>query len=125
MPGLTGDSTHGTVELRPRFRLAMGDYVSALEVARDGGVCIAGLGDGRVVGFELTTGEESFTIAAAHAGSVLGVSISPDGRCFATCGQDAVAKVWSAEGSLLRELPGGGGAWVEHVAWAPAGSPDA
>lgn len=122
MPGVTGDSTHGTAELRPRFRLAMGDYVSALEVARDGGVCIAGLGDGRVVGFELTTGEESFAIAAAHAGGVLGVSISPDGRCFATCGQDAVAKVWSAEGSLLGELPGGGGAWVEHVAWAPVGS---
>jgi WD40 repeat protein len=99
----------------------MGDYVSALEVAPDGGVCIAGLGDGQVVGFDLSTGEEGFTIAAAHAGSVLGVSISPDGRYFATCGQDEVAKVWSAEGALVRELRGGGSAWVEHVAWAPAG----
>ncbi len=121
MPGVIGDFTHGTAELRPRFRLAVGDYVSALEVARDGGVCIAGLGDGRLVGFDLTTGEERFAIAAAHAGSVLDVSISPDGRCFASCGQDEVAKVWSAEGSLVRELPGGGSAWVEHVAWAPAG----
>ncbi|MBC7172231.1 MAG: WD40 repeat domain-containing protein, partial [Polyangiaceae bacterium] len=27
--------------------------------------------------------------------------------------QDAVAKVWARDGSLVRGLPGGGGAWVE------------
>jgi WD40 repeat protein len=59
----------------------------------------------------------------AHAGGVLGVSLSPDGSRFVSCGQDPDAVVWSATGERLHTLPGGGanGSWVEHVAWAPAG----
>jgi WD40 repeat protein len=105
--------------LSRRFRISAEEYVSALEVARRGGLCIAGVGDGRVLGIHLASGSTLFTIDA-HAGGVLGVSLAPDGSHFVTCGQDAHAKLWTARGELVSELPGGGGAWVEHVAWSPA-----
>jgi WD40 repeat protein len=120
MSSLTEALPRGRSELEPRFRLAAGDYVTALEVARDGSVCVVGLGDGRALGVDLGTGQEVFSVSA-HTGGVLGVSISPDGQHVATCGQDAAAKLWTKRGALQRELPGGGGAWVDHVAWAPAG----
>jgi WD40 repeat protein len=110
----------GRSELEPRFRLAAADYVTALEVARDGTICVVGLGDGRVIGVDLWTGRELFAVSA-HEGGVLGVNISPDGERVATCGQDTVAKLWTREGAFQRELPCGGSAWVDHVVWAPAG----
>jgi WD40 repeat protein len=119
MPNVSADMPRRDLELRPRFQVATGDYVTALQLTRDGRICVVGLGDGRALGFELTTGKQVFSVQAHK--SVLGVSLSPDGRCFATCGHDSAAKIWSMDGALVRELPGGGGAWVEHVAWAPAG----
>jgi WD40 repeat protein len=79
-----------------------------------------GLGNGDVLGLDLTSGREALR-TRAHDGGVLGASLSPDGKLIATCGQDANAKLWRVSGELLRELPGGTSAWVEHVAWAPAG----
>lgn len=120
MPGVTEEAPpRGKTELRPRFRVEAGEYVSALGVAPDGGLCLIGLGDGRVLGFDLPTGQARLALRA-HAGSVLGLSFAPDGRHFVTCGQDAAAKIWARDGSPGRELPGGGGAWVEHAVWAPA-----
>ncbi|AKV04447.1 High-affnity carbon uptake protein Hat/HatR [Labilithrix luteola] len=107
-------------ELRARFRLETGDYVAALTVSRDGRLCVAGLGDGRVLGLDLSSGKELFS-TVAHPGVVLGVALSPAGDSVATCGQEEAAKLWTTQGKLLRELPSGGAAWVEHVAWAPRG----
>ena len=119
MPGLSAQQPLGKTELRPRFRHALGEYVTALEVSRDGRWCAVGLGDGRALGLSLATGERLFEVTA-HAGSVLSLSLASDGLRFVTGGQEGAAKVWSAHGVLVRELPGAG-AWVEHVAWAPAG----
>jgi len=99
----------------------VGDYVSAGEVSRDGRWCAVGLGDGRLLGIALDSGRELFC-REAHPGGVLELSLAPDGGAVATCGQDAQARVWGADGTCLRDLPGGGSAgWVEHVAWAPSG----
>lgn len=120
MPGLTEALPRGKTELRPKFRAATGEYVTTLDIMRDGSLCVVGLGDGRVLGLDMRTGKEAFR-CSAHAGGVLAVSAAPDGQRFVSCGQEAVAKVWARDGSLVRELPGGGGPWVEQVVWAPAG----
>jgi len=120
MPGVTVDAPRGKTELVPRWKCDAGDYVAAAEISKDGRFCVVGAGDGRVLGVDLTTGRELFR-QLAHEGGVLGVSLSPDGTQFATCGQEPNAKLWRATGELVRELPGGGAQWVEHVAWAPAG----
>lgn len=120
MPGVRSVLAAGESELQQLFRVDLNEYVSALEVERGGRMCLVGLGDGRVVGLDPLSGETAFT-AAAHSGGLLGVSISPDGKHFVTCGHEPTAKLWTAHGTLVRELPGGGGAWVEHVAWSPTG----
>jgi WD40 repeat protein len=120
MPGVIEALPRGRTELRQRFRIATGEYVSALEVARDGSICAVGLGDGRLLGFDVQTGHEVLAVLA-HPGGVLGVSHAPDGRHLVTCGQDAAAKIWARDGALVGVLPGGGGPWVEHVAFSPTG----
>jgi WD40 repeat protein len=120
MPGVTLHARKAQTELVARFRLELGDYVSTAEIARAGELAVVGIGDGSIVGIELETGRERFR-QRAHPGGVLGISISPDGAQFVSCGQEPNAKVWSAAGELVRELPGGGAGWVEHVAWAPSG----
>src|SRR5436305_75355 len=43
----------------------------------------------------------------AHRGWVRAIAVSPDGRHFATCGNDNLVKVWSiATGKRVRELAG-------------------
>ena len=120
MPGVTLPVPRKT-ELSARFRLGLGEYICVAETARRGGFGIVGLGDGRIVAVELATGRERFQLRA-HQGGVLGLSIAPDGARFVTCGQEPNAKIWTASGELLRELPGGSEGWVEHVAWAPSGN---
>ncbi len=121
MPGVTSMAPAiAKTELVPRWRLAAGDYVAAAEISRDGRTCVLGAGNGQVLGIDLATGRQRFELRA-HAGGVLGLGLSPDGERFITCGQEPTAKVWSQSGELLHELPSGGTAWVEHVAWAPAG----
>jgi WD40 repeat protein len=120
MPSVTSDPADGKSELEQLFRVNLGEYVSAIEAERGGRLCLVGLGDGRVVGLEPRSGEQLFSVAA-HSGGLLGLSVSPDGKHFATCGHEPVAKLWTSEGVLVRELAGGGGSWVEHVAWSQAG----
>lgn len=115
------EAARGKTELQPRWTIDVGDYVVAAEISKDGRLCIVGGGDGRVLGVELESGRVLFE-QQAHAGGVLGVSLSPDGMQFATCGQEPNAKLWRATGEFVCELPGGGAQWVEHVAWAPAGA---
>lgn len=108
-------------ELPELWRQTTDDYVVGLEVSRDGSRCVAGLGNGQVVAFELESGTELFR-RQAHDGGVLGLSLAPDGSGFVTCGQEVNAKIWNGVGELVCELPGGGAPWVEHVAWAPKGN---
>lgn len=116
----TPGAARAETELAPRWRVAVGDYVAAAEISRDGKTCIVGAGSGQVLGLDLESGRPLFEVRA-HDRGVLGLSLSPDGERFVTGGQEPNAKLWSRSGELLRELPGGGASWVEHVAWAPAG----
>ncbi len=117
---MTFGPPQGKLELAPRWKYGVGDYITAAEISKDGQHGIVGSGDGRVVSIDLETGRERFALLG-HTGGVLGLSLSPDGTKFATCGHEPNAKLWRVEGELLRELPGGGAQWVEHVTWAPSG----
>lgn len=120
MRGLEARLGPAKTELRRRWYLAAHDYVSALHLTPDGGSCVVGLGDGSLLSIDSMTGQEQWRVHA-HDGGVLSVSVSADGKLLATGGQSPVAKIWTATGELMRELPGGGTAWVEQVAWSPKG----
>lgn len=49
----------------------------------------------------------TWSVPDAHDGWILGLSLSPDGKRLATCGNDRAVRVWSAAtGKLERELKG-------------------
>ena len=118
MPGLTAGPVKGHTQLRPRWRLDAGDYVSSLDIARDGRTGAIGTGAGDVLVADTDRGEVKWR-SKAHPAGVLQVGFSPGGA-LATCGQDSKAALFSASGERLRDLPGGA-PWVEHLAWAPSG----
>ncbi|WP_437590352.1 WD40 repeat domain-containing protein [Sorangium sp. So ce1000] len=124
MPGVTagarrGKAVRGKTELPPRWRLDAGDYVVAMDVTRDGGLCAIGTGAGTVLAVDMQTGAVRWR-TEAHLNGVLALGFSPSGARLATCGQDEKARLFDLAGALVAELPGGA-AWVEHVAWAPGG----
>jgi WD40 repeat protein len=121
MPGVSAEPPKAVTELRPRFKISLGEYVASMAVLPRGEVVLVGLGDGRVLGLDTSNGDTRFK-REAHTNGLLGVGVAPDGRRFVTCGQDDTARLWSAEGDAIADLPGVDNTWVEHVAWSPAGS---
>jgi WD40 repeat protein len=57
----------------------------------------------------------------AHDGWLRAVAVSPDGQMIATCGNDHLVKLWSADGALLRTLAGHD-SHVYNVAFHPNGT---
>jgi eukaryotic-like serine/threonine-protein kinase len=90
---LVWDTATGT-ELLRRFT---DEQLHAVAFDPAGRVLAAGgsAGGGRLVGWDLATGEEAFSWRG-HTRPILAVAVSPDGR-VATGGADRVVKVWDAQ----------------------------
>ncbi len=56
----------------------------------------------------------------AHDGWVRAVTVSPDGKLLASCGNDNLVKLWTLDGKLVRSLPGHS-RHVYNVAFHPDG----
>lgn len=119
MPSLDAGTTGEPSKLKARFRVSVADYVTAIQASPDGRYIALGNGSGEIWVIDASSGRVLWR-ERAHAHGLLSLSISPDSRQIASCGQDASAKLWSASGEPQAQLPGGAG-WVEHVAWSPRG----
>lgn len=86
-------------------------------------VCLTGSSDGRARLWDMTTSEsvvrEPLREIEAHHGSIHCVAFSPDGRYFATGGEDREIAIWETEsGKLKYRLQGHSGA-VTAVTFTP------
>jgi WD40 repeat protein len=98
------------------------DYAIDLAWSPDGTTLAAVSQSGGVTLFDATTGAVKHTLAG-HTDGANCLAWSPSGTELATGGQDGCVKFWSAHtGAELAET-NLGGAWVEHLVWAPAAAP--
>jgi WD40 repeat protein len=90
----------------------------AVAFAPDGSSMAAGLGDGTIVAWDLTTFRERFA-HHGHSSLAYALAYSPDGRTLATAGWDRVVKLWIVRtGREVRSLRGHGN-WVMGVSFTP------
>lgn len=99
-----------TWELDAGSRLAMGhaEAVMAVAIASDGSRAVSVSSDGLKV-WDLDTGTELPVFArksavAAQRGTVVGLSVTPDGQCVVCGGSDGIIKIWDLNTGALLEI---------------------
>lgn len=118
MPGLT----RGAARLRPAWRAEIPDHVVALDWSADGETVAAAAGTGPVARIDARTGAVR-AVLRAHDRGATAVACRPGGGVLATAGMDGVARLWHPDSAApVADLPGGGAAWVERLAWSADGS---
>jgi len=106
-------------ELRPLWHARVDDYATCIDCSADGSLLAVGAASGEVVVFDGRTGQLRWR-SLAHPGGVLAIGFSPASCILASAGQDGKARLHLESGSVLAQLPGGGG-WVDHLAWSHDG----
>tara|TARA_Y100001968_G_scaffold168387_1_gene154203 strand:- start:1367 stop:2440 length:1074 start_codon:yes stop_codon:yes gene_type:complete len=97
------------------------DYAIVCGWALHGDIFLAGDVAGGLYAFEGKYGDAVWQQKGVHKGSLLAMSIHPNGNTFATGGQDGCAVIWkSKEGELSKRLEIGKG-WIEHLKWSQDG----
>jgi WD40 repeat protein len=100
-----------------------GSWARALAFAAREKLVFSGAYDGRVLAWPIDgDGKAPAKAWEAHDGWVRALDVSPDGRLLATCGNDALVRLWSVpDGKPVRTLEGHG-CHVYNVAFHPSGS---
>ena len=101
---------------RAEWQLQLGDYVSTMEVAPDGGLVAAGslAGDARLID---TASGAVVAKLRDHPLGALAIAWSPAGDRVAVGGQDAVVRLYDRDGTELTSVVADG--WADRLAWSP------
>lgn len=83
-------------------------WVGSLAFAGDATGFVSGGYEGQLLFWDTASGKGApVRTVDAHKGFLRSISISPDGKTLATCGNDKLVKIWStADGSLVATLEG-------------------
>lgn len=79
-------------------------FVSALDYDSRGERLYSADTYGKLIAWNLPTGQPLWQRPAAHDGWLRALAISPQGKLLATCGRDQRIKLWSTEGELLHTI---------------------
>lgn len=107
--------------LRNNWNIEVDDYVIACEWAEDGNILLVGDVAGGVNALDGKTGKTLWQKSSLHEGNLLAMRVSPNGKLFATSGQDGCILIGeTTEGSVIETIELGQG-WVEHLEWSKDG----
>jgi WD40 repeat protein len=96
--------------------------VDAIDISPDGKTVLLGYDAGNWEAWDLNDTSHPKRSSLAHSfGSCMDVTYSPDGSQFATTGWDGLAKLWRADGTLLRTFDGHDGP-IYSASFSPDGS---
>jgi WD40 repeat protein len=91
------------------------DFVNRYSVSRDGTMLAGGMGDRRVIVWDLRTGKE-IVVLRGHTDLVMDVAFSPDGKQLASASYDRTIRVWDLANMRHRVLRGHDCA-VDQITW--------
>ena len=119
MSGIEAFSPKGM--LHEGWSAQVDDYAIVCGWALQGKTFLVGDVAGGLYAFEGISGKLIWQIKDIHKGGLLALSIHPNGKTFATAGQDGHVNIWeSQKGTSTKTLELGKG-WVEHIKWSPDG----
>ena len=107
--------------LRSGWTAETSDYAIAGGWALRDAVLVVGDAAGGIYGFDGKSGATNWARHSVHEGGLLAIAIHPDGRSFATAGEDGRVLLWNASEGQLAHTINVGSKWVEHVSWSPSG----
>jgi WD40 repeat protein len=110
------------MELTKHWAAQLDDYVIDLGWSADGTRLAAAASSGPVSLF--TSADGARTDLPGHDDGANCLAWHPSQPLLATGGQDAKVKFWDATTAQHTGSAEVGGAWIEHLAWRPAPSPD-
>ncbi len=93
----------GIVQHMEEARFRLPDSVHEIEFSPDGKALVAACRDGNAYVFDLMH-PEAAPVRLAHRGSVWQAAFSADGRRIVTCSRDCTVRLWSRDGTPLREV---------------------
>lgn len=98
----------GIEDDQPRTLKGHDSWVRSIKFSADSSQLYTACWGGVVKAWDLTQPQPTVIYSIqAHQGSARWVSVSPDEKFLATCGNDLLVKIWNAEdGTLLQTFPG-------------------
>ena len=119
MSDLEGQRSEGA--LREGWTARVEDYAIACAWAMRGKILLVGDVAGGIQAFDSKSGAVLWQRKGIHDGGLLAMCVHPNGRLFATAGQNGSVLIWhTVEGKISNELTLGS-TWVEHLAWSSDG----
>ncbi len=107
--------------LRSGWTAEVDDYAIAGGWSERGDALVVADAAGGVYALDGKSGKRAWPEKGTHEGGVLALAVHPEGRVFATAGQDGRALIWGvAEGQVEHTIDVGRG-WVENASWSPDG----
>ncbi|MDX2090747.1 MAG: protein kinase [Kofleriaceae bacterium] len=94
------------------------DFVNRYSVSRDGTLLAGGMGDRRVIVWDLRTGKQ-VVVLRGHTDLVMDVAFSPDGTQLASASYDRTIRIWDLGSTQHRVLRGHDCA-VDQITWRDA-----
>ena len=107
--------------LRNNWNTEVEDYVIGCEWADEGNILLVGNVAGGVSALEGETGNILWHKSKTHDGNLLAISVNPNGKLFATSGQDGCILIRETAGGAVIETIELGKGWVEHLEWSQDG----
>ena len=107
--------------LRNNWNAEVEDYVIGCEWADEGNILLVGNVAGGVSALEGETGNILWHKSKTHDGNLLAISVNPNGKLFATSGQDGCILIRETAGGAVTETIELGKGWVEHLEWSQDG----
>jgi WD40 repeat protein len=107
-------------KLRPAWAVTVPDHVIGLSWSPDGRFLAAAAVSGPVAVFD-AAGKPAHQLRG-HGFGTAAVAWQPTGALLATAGQDGKVRLWDAATGAETHALDGGAAWVDRLAWHPAGN---